>query len=237
MDGQLIDFIKNSRNNGQADAEIKSTLLSKGWKEADILNALQAAGISKAPLNPVSQSVQQPTNLPTPSGAGFSPSPLRMLVLVGAILLNILILGGGVYAYSKYGSSLSSKTGKSSTKSKKGVIDCGKNNPGDEASTKNVLECMEPMFKDCKPAKAVASIDMSMLGAGIIEYGYEIQGPDGNMCKMAVKLISGPDTKNNGKEMICSYDNTKSFEETSMTAMKEENKCSGSLWDAQRVGS
>lgn len=33
---ELIDFIKKSRTAGQADEQIKSLLLSKGWSEADI---------------------------------------------------------------------------------------------------------------------------------------------------------------------------------------------------------
>jgi len=106
------------------------------------------------------------------------------------------------------------------------IVDCGTVGPDNPDPTGQVKNCAAAKFKECFPAKYVASLDLGQLG-GLVTYYYEIIGPSDNLCVVKSKFLKNPNPVWVGKEMTCQYDNAKDFE----TAIKDMSKCSGPLYD------
>lgn len=129
-DPNLVNFINSARSQGQNDQSIKQQLLTSGWAEADINQALfpqpQAAPIAQTPqiqnTAPVLQNQTQtnfPTNFqtgqPTQKPTGGFPK-IAIFIVVGLVVLGII--GAAIFFFlnSPKTSSKSSDTTSSGSK-------------------------------------------------------------------------------------------------------------------------
>lgn len=83
--------------------------------------------------------------------------------------------------------------------------------------------CFDEEFSSCAPKGAFITAYVS----DTLSYRYEIVGKDGDKCNMKSFYPSNPNPEWENKEMVCEYDNSKSFDE----AVKGWNGCEGELWD------
>jgi len=209
--------------------------LSNGWSEVDIRSAYSylTAQVQAGPQ--AIQKNQQVENT-------VSKFNKKTAIIIAVVLLNIMALGGGIFAFSKFSAKKEPKPKKTvenaaekqeqKAKVEAQMVDCGAIGPENSDATAKVSECIEPKFQDCAPAKMNLSIDMSLLGAGIVTYAYEIVGPDVTGCRVKTKFLKNPNPELIEKEMVCTLDNSRRFEDASMETMTEKHKCSGPLWDA-----
>jgi len=105
------------------------------------------------------------------------------------------------------------------------MVDCGEIGPNNPDLNGEVQNCVEERFEKCRPAQYIVSMDLAEIG--VITYYYEIIGPSNGLCAVKSKFLANPDPNWIGKEMICQYDNTKSF----LVAANDMSKCQGPLYD------
>jgi len=109
-------------------------------------------------------------------------------------------------------------------------IDCGQFQISDSTESK-IEKCFNDKFITCQPASVTSSVDLSPL-SGLTTYYYEIIGSKNNLCEVKSKFIKNPNSAWVNKEMICQYDNSKSFE----LAVGDMSSCKGELYDLMTQG-
>lgn len=85
---------------------------------------------------------------------------------------------------------------------------------------------MQKKFEACEPGTRIEPPALDMFGTKI-SYLYEIIGPTSSGCKIKSSFIENPNPAFVGKQMVCEYDNTKSFND----ALVNMESCTGELND------
>jgi hypothetical protein len=100
---QLLQYIKERQESGASLEQIKQSLVSAGWSEVDVDEALNGT------KHPVSPPIPLPPQTPAVSIGGLqSTSPQKSQAITALVIFGIVFIffmAGAVFAYSKYGSS------------------------------------------------------------------------------------------------------------------------------------
>ena len=91
---QLSDYIKELLAQGTAKEKISESLLAAGWDKKDVEEALKNFVEEKPPITP-----EVPPLLTTTK---TSKAPVKMKAIIIMVLLGILVLGGGAFAYYRF---------------------------------------------------------------------------------------------------------------------------------------
>ncbi len=105
------------------------------------------------------------------------------------------------------------------------MVNCGEIGPDNPDLNGEIQNCIEERFEKCQPAQYIVSMNLAEIG--VITYYYEIIGPSNGLCAVKSKFLANPDPNWIDKEMICQYDNTKSF----LVAANDMSSCQGPLYD------
>ena len=222
----LINYIKQVREQGVSDKEIKKTLLEQGWTEGDVNEGLKSI---------LSKTVQAKQPVSPAGGPIKKPKPKWLLPVI--VIVGIIVLGVGVWAGYNYwlkpGPPEEEEAAPSDfieeskiPEAPEEIVDCGEIGPDNLDPTGERQSCFEAKFKECKLAKFIISIDLGPLG-GLTSNYYEIIGPSDNLCAVKSKYLKVLNPEWVNKEMACRYDNSMEFEE----AIKDMSNCQGELYN------
>lgn len=170
---------------------------------------------------------------------------LTKIWIISIIVVLLIIIGGGIYLLSEAPTSVkesgineqgSPTTGdgeiEQTEESNEFIVDCGDTALATSEEEKEaIINCIEENFKECKPAKLTITMDLGPLG-GETAYYYEIIGSIDSLCQMKSKFLKNINPDWVGKEMICQYDNKKTFETAVFGEIDLQNmKCEGPLYE------
>lgn len=91
---QLSDYIKELLAQGTAKEKISESLLAAGWDKKDVEEGLKNFIEKKPPITPEAA--------PLLTTAKTSKAPVKMKAIIIMVLLGILVLGGGAFAYYRF---------------------------------------------------------------------------------------------------------------------------------------
>lgn len=97
---QLLDYIKQQLQQGTDREKINNFLMANGWQVSDIKEAFDSIIPSNQPVQPTSPNISTPQSFSTFSSQpqnGMSKTLLAVILIVG-----VLIVGGGAFAYFNY---------------------------------------------------------------------------------------------------------------------------------------
>ncbi len=165
VDQRLINYIKSELSRGTSLNKIKQRLLSQGWSNYDINNAISLA----------TQQKTFPT-IPTSSLSSYEESVKKSKFWI-ILVLGVVIIGGA-FTFFMLTEKEASKTTVPTTKPTQtpttpiGPIDCGTD-----------IDCLITASQNCKPAKVNYTSTINMFGMLIVTTTfYEIKGTEANKC-------------------------------------------------------
>lgn len=177
---RLIDYIQQSRTVGQADEQIRASLLANGWQETDINAGFQALG------------QQIPAHLNSPAVNNINPTTVKgksskkIIIIAAVALFCLILLGGGAFAYYKYAGNGSGQTAQTNEevsqeqKSEEELVqspDCGED-----------MDCFIEASKECKESKVVNTVTVDFGSAQQSTTStYEIKGEEAGKCLFYLK--------------------------------------------------
>lgn len=97
---QLLDYIKQQLQQGTDREKINNSLMANGWQVSDIKEAFDSIIPSNQPVQPTSPNISTPQSFST-----FSPQPqngMSKKLLAVILIVGVLIVGGGAFAYFNY---------------------------------------------------------------------------------------------------------------------------------------
>lgn len=97
---QLLDYIKQQLQQGTDREKINNSLMANGWQVSDIKEAFDSIIPSNQPVQPTSPNISTPQSFST-----FSPQPqngMSKTLLAVILIVGVLIVGGGAFAYFNY---------------------------------------------------------------------------------------------------------------------------------------
>ena len=97
---QLLDYIKQQIQQGTDREKINNSLMANGWQASDIKEAFDSIMPSNQPVQPIppASSIPQPFSTFSPqSQNGMSKKLLAVILIIG-----VLVVGGGAFAYFNY---------------------------------------------------------------------------------------------------------------------------------------
>jgi hypothetical protein len=173
---------------------------------------------------------QQSPALPTQQPVNNQPRKSKLPVLTGLIVLFLLLVAGGAYAYyltqhktvtttKSYTGKLSNKDGSASgsiTAPVTTTVNCGSEN------------CFAIYFQNCNLATLTAT-------SPIANVKYQIYGKKGTGCSMLFEYTSNPNSAWANQPMTCNFDNSKSLDDSvslvinDLISKKNTYACTGPL--------
>lgn len=101
MNLQLLDYVKQARQKGLADEQIKTNLVSAGWNAAEVADAVAwKEGDLVVPAPPTPPAPQVPVAAPAASTGPQSPSPVVEQLSTRGVEYTIMFIALGIFATS-----------------------------------------------------------------------------------------------------------------------------------------
>ncbi len=107
VDPKLVEYIENCRKLGMSEAEIRSKLQAAGWQDLQIGEAFTSSGNTTAgELSNIytNYANSRSSNLDGLSGSDIETKTIlskkKMFVITGSVFIGMLLIVGGVFAYS-----------------------------------------------------------------------------------------------------------------------------------------
>lgn len=255
---ELINFIKQSREAGQTDEQIKSALQSAGWQEGDIEEGFKYIISSNppAPAVPPSQSYSRAhyDTKPAPiveqkSGSG------RKLIIAVVVILIFLTGGAGAYYYKDNLRNLpvikkfftkeeTANNIPEVTQEQQATVPATSTKAKQSASPINssLVDCGVAHTDDSQQVENItkcfdnkfkectpAKFILDATNTSDWARYYEIIGSNDGLCSVKNKYTQHPNPGYVGKEMICKFD-SKKYESFSKAMADLIGNCSGPLY-------
>lgn len=147
-------------------------------------------------------------------GIQFGVPTKNKIPLIIGVVVAIVLLGGGAAFFLLFN---------------RGPANCGTvtYTATNSQDPPDIDECFNKHFANCTPAKVTIQDDKKTSITNVA-----IQGKQESSCAIEIKIVQGVFTVQNGKSMVCPYDNSKSFTEASKEASSNISSCKGSLVDS-----